>query len=67
MINKIAGLMLVMLGLYTMISSIKDLDVFMNGRKAQFWVRKLGRKGARYFYAILGLALFIYGAVTLVK
>ena len=40
-----------------------DWGWFMNHRKAQFFVRLLGRNGTRVFYGILGTALVVVGVL----
>lgn len=54
-----AGLIVIAMGLFSLLGAILDWDWYMNHRKARFIVKILGRKGARIFYAILGLGLIV--------
>ena len=38
-----------------------DWNWFMSHRKAQFFIRLLGRPGTRIFYGILGVGLVVLG------
>ncbi len=48
-------------GVFTIVCAAADFEFFMGHRKAQFFVKLLGRDGARFFYAVLGLALCVLG------
>ncbi len=48
-------------GLFSLAGAILDWEWFMTYYKAAFFVRILGRNGARLFYALLGLALASLG------
>lgn len=53
-----------LMGAFSLAGAVMNWDWFMLGRKAQFFVKHLGRTGARVFYAVLGAALIgfaIYG------
>lgn len=50
-------------GLVSVLAAWFDWDWYMTHRKAIFFVNVFGRKGARIFYAILGVALFALGFV----
>lgn len=50
---------LAMGGLFCVLASIYNWDFFFNNRRARFFVSLIGRKGARIFYAILGLVLIV--------
>ncbi|MBL9181701.1 MAG: immunity 17 family protein [Verrucomicrobiaceae bacterium] len=60
----LGGFLLMSLGLLCLMSAWRDSNWFFNNYKAAFWVRLLGRKGARWFYAGLGSFLFLVGLVT---
>jgi small neutral amino acid transporter SnatA (MarC family) len=47
-------------GAFSILASILNLNFFFESRKAQFFVRILGRNGARIFYSVLGLVLFFF-------
>ena len=44
-------------GLFAILASILNWNFFFEHRKAQFFVKTFGRKGARIFYTILGVCL----------
>lgn len=54
-------LIIVAAGAFSLAGAVLNWDWFMNARKAQFFVRRFGRNGARAFYAILGIALMTLG------
>jgi hypothetical protein len=41
-----------------------DWDWFMLAPKARFWVRTLGRAGARWFYVLLGTGFVVAGLLA---
>ncbi len=55
--NVIIGILIILSGLFSLVSSIKNWDFFFTHSRARFLVRILGRTGARIFYGILGSAL----------
>ena len=55
------GLLLVLVGLFSIAGSVFDWEWFMHSRKAKGVVRLLGRNGARVFYCLLGLVVAILG------
>lgn len=48
-------------GIFSIVGSVKDLDVFFTNRRAKLFVKILGRKGARVFYGLLGIVLIGIG------
>lgn len=44
-------------GILALLASVLDWDWFFTARNAQFVVRNVGRRQARWFYGILGLIL----------
>jgi small neutral amino acid transporter SnatA (MarC family) len=48
-------------GLFALAGAVFDWEWFMTNYKAAFFVRILGRSGARLFYALLGLSLAALG------
>lgn len=59
--HVIIGTLVILSGLFSLISSIKDWNFFFESTRARFLVRILGRTGARIFYGLLGSALVIGG------
>ncbi|MBU0927268.1 MAG: immunity 17 family protein [Spirochaetes bacterium] len=60
------GLILIAAGCFTAAGGLFDWDWFMGARKAEFFVKMLGRDGARVFYGALGGVLAIIGILILV-
>lgn len=52
-------------GLFPIIAAIFNWDWFLNHYKAAFITRKLGRNGARIFYALFGLFIILMTLVAL--
>jgi len=52
------------IGLFAILSSWANWDFFFNHRKAQFFVKILGRKGARIFYIVLGSGFLVLGLLS---
>ncbi|MDJ0581218.1 immunity 17 family protein [Crocosphaera sp.] len=60
-----AGLFVIVAGVFSLCGAILNWDWYMNHRKARFLLRMLGRGGARVFYGVLGLGLIILGGLLL--
>jgi hypothetical protein len=54
--NPLPAILMMAVGVFCLLGSFKDWDFFMNNRRARIVVSLVGRKGARWFYALLGLA-----------
>lgn len=54
------------LGAFSLVAAICNFDWYFETSGATTFVNKLGRKGARIFYALLGVALIGCGALGLV-
>jgi hypothetical protein len=59
------GVIFLMVGAFVAFCSIKDFDWFMNNRKARIITKFLTRRGARYFYTIIGVIIFVLGGEDL--
>ena len=59
------GLLCVAGGIYSLCGSYFNWDLFLNGRKVRFIVSVIGRNRARVFYAVIGLALLVFGILGL--
>jgi len=55
------GIFLAVGGLFSIVCSVMNYDFFIESGKAKFIVKVMGRNGARGFYGLLGLGLFIAG------
>ena len=59
-------ILFICLGLFSIIASLLNLDWYFQTDGAKMFVRKLGRNGARIFYAVLGVALIGCGILGLI-
>ncbi len=59
------GLIFIIMGVFSFIGGIFNWDWFMNTWKSRLLVKTFTRKGARIFYCILGMALFVGGVLTI--
>lgn len=59
-------ILFICLGLFSIIASLLNLDWYFQTDGAKIFVRKLGRNGARIFYAVLGTALIGCGILGLI-
>lgn len=57
------ALIVILIGGFSIFCAYKDYDWFMNDSKARFWVKVLGRDGARKFYMGLGTFIIALGVV----
>lgn len=55
----------IVLGVFSITAAIFNFDWYFQTSGAMTFVRWLGRKGARVFYALLGLALIACGTAGL--
>jgi hypothetical protein len=53
------------IGLFSVIASSANWDYFFNHRKAQLFLKLFGRTGARIFYVVLGLGVFLIGLLNI--
>lgn len=58
------GLFIVAAGILSICGAAFNWDWFIDSRKARFFVAIFGRTGARIFYAILGIAAVVMGALV---
>ena len=63
--SLIYSILFMAIGLFAIIGSVTNWDYFLNHRKAQLFIKLLGRQGTRIFYVILGLGLFSVGILSL--
>jgi hypothetical protein len=61
---KPAGLIMVAFGVLGICGAGFNWEWFMGNRKARFFTTILGRAGARVFYAAIGSALVVFGALV---
>jgi hypothetical protein len=62
-----SGWIFIALGLFSAVCAAFDFEWFMNHRKARFFVKILGRMGARIFYVLLGAAILVLGGLILFR
>jgi hypothetical protein len=58
-----SGWLLVAIGVFAVSGAVFQWDFFMNHPKARFFVRLIGLRGTRIFYALLGTALAVMGVL----
>jgi hypothetical protein len=51
-------------GLFTIIAAATDWSWFFEHPKSRFFVKALGRQGARVFYVALGFLIVVLGFLT---
>ncbi|WP_106831379.1 immunity 17 family protein [Parabacteroides pacaensis] len=54
------------LGIFSLIAAILNIEWYFQTNGASLFVRRWGRKGARIFYALLGIALISCGTIGLI-
>lgn len=59
--NQIFGIVTALVGLFTFIASMLNLELFFKNKRAQTFVKMFGQKGAQVFYMALG-AFLVYVA-----
>lgn len=63
--NNFVGVILIVVGLFSLAGGVFNWDWFMNQRKSKIIVKILKRTGARIFYSILGIAIALIGVLAL--
>lgn len=63
----LAGILAIVGGLFCVLACLFDWDFFFENRKARLFVSLFGRQGARVFYTIFGLGLFVLSFLILSK
>jgi small neutral amino acid transporter SnatA (MarC family) len=58
--NIIPIIIAIFTGAFTLLASLLNWDFFFKHKRTQFFVKRIGRKGARVFYAVMGLILFFF-------
>lgn len=58
-------ILFIALGAFSLVASVWNIDWYFNTDGAKIFVKKLGRNGARIFYALLGIALISCGIAGL--
>ncbi len=61
----IAGVLLILAGLFTLAGVIQNWNWFFNSRRARFIVAIFGREGARIVYGILGIVMVVFGITAM--
>ncbi len=63
--DTLFAILFTLIGLFTLLASALNWDFYFDSRKAKYIVKFFGRKGARIFYAIVGLLLLGIGSASL--
>lgn len=61
--ENIGYLLIALAGLLSIAGGVNDWEWFIMNRRARLFVTLLGRFGARVFYVILGIGLFLLGCL----
>lgn len=61
----IIGIFFLFLGLLSLTAAIRNYEWYFSTQGAAMFIKWFGRKGARIFYAILGLVLIVCGLIQL--
>ncbi|MDR1343988.1 MAG: immunity 17 family protein [Tannerellaceae bacterium] len=56
-------LIFVLTGIVSLTSALFDFDWYFQSQRASTFVKRLGRKGARIFYGLLGMTLIAAGVL----
>jgi small neutral amino acid transporter SnatA (MarC family) len=59
--NTWIAIFICLAGCFSLLGSIFNWGFFFESRKAELFLKLLGRKGARIFYALLGMVLIFMG------
>lgn len=59
-------ILFICLGIFSVVASVFNIDWYFKTDGAMMFVRRLGRKGARIFYAVLGIALITCGVLGMI-
>ncbi|MCP5152207.1 MAG: immunity 17 family protein [Ectothiorhodospiraceae bacterium] len=57
MVLNLQGLLAAVIGVMTCVAAVLDWNWFMENYRARFFVRVLGRRGARVLYFCLGVTI----------
>jgi len=61
----IFGVVFIVIGLFSLIASIKDWNFFFGSLKTRFLISIIGRNGTRIFFGILGSIIIVVGVLSL--
>ena len=61
--RQLLAWILVGAGAFSICGGLFDWEWFMNSRRAQFWLKAFGRRGARIFYVVLGVVIVTLGSM----
>lgn len=59
--SVVISLVFILIGVFSVFGGALDWDFFMENRRARLFVMILGRLGARIFYVLLGIVIFLIG------
>ncbi len=63
----IASVVIMLVGLFCIVCSIKEYNWFFNNRKARLVVEMFGKKAAKIFYIFIGAFLLVLGFIALLN
>ena len=64
--SQFVGLLAIAAGAFSITASASDWDWFMNSRKAKAWVKRIGRKNARFMYGGIGVFVCLVGLILVI-
>ena len=64
--ETLLGVIFLIMGLLSLVCSLWNIDWFFKTENASLFVRKFGRKGARFIYGLTGAAI-IFFAILLIS
>ena len=62
-VELFTGILFTLIGLLSFVGAVADWDWFFRSHNASFFVRTFGRRGARWFYALLGALIVGVGVM----
>ncbi|MDE6665435.1 MAG: immunity 17 family protein [Ruminococcus sp.] len=65
--NTLMFVIVILVGAFSLIASVKNWDWYFNNRRARPFVRIFGRTGARIFYGLLGIFIIFVGVGAFVQ
>lgn len=65
--ESLVFVLFILVGVFSVLASVKNWNWFFNNRKARPFVHIFGRTGARIFYTLIGIFIMGVGIVYLIK
>lgn len=65
--SLVFGSLFMAIGLFSIIGALANWDYLIHHIKTKLLLKLIGRTGARIFYVVLGLALFLIGLLSITE